>query len=152
MDSWPLSEGERGLVKSTCPRYTRSSTLHHPPTYGSCLYEIDYALPQDHGGGKYQLVQCDSRFLTDAVSCYATIELELLALVLAMSNFTWLAYSTLTSPWITDPYYLFLSTTHWTPKRIPASSVCRRKFWHSSSPWLDEQTRSSASWMPSPVL
>ena len=53
-------------------------------TDASRLYGLGYALLQDHGGGKLHLVQCGSRFLTDAETRYATIELELLAAVWAM--------------------------------------------------------------------
>ena len=37
-----------------------------------------------HGQGRTHLVQCGSRFLADAMTRYATIELELLAVVWAM--------------------------------------------------------------------
>ncbi|XP_068235531.1 uncharacterized protein [Palaemon carinicauda] len=55
-------------------------------TDASRLYGIGYALLQDHSNGRLRLVQCGSRFLTDAESRYATIELELLAVVWAMSK------------------------------------------------------------------
>ena len=55
-------------------------------TDASRLYGVGYALLQDHGGGHFLLVQCGSRFLTDAETRYATIELELLAAVWAMSK------------------------------------------------------------------
>ncbi|XP_045122936.1 uncharacterized protein LOC123511261 [Portunus trituberculatus] len=45
----------------------------------SRLFGVGYILLQDHGGGKFRLVQCGSRFLTDAETRYATIELELVA-------------------------------------------------------------------------
>ncbi|XP_037772737.1 uncharacterized protein LOC119568354 [Penaeus monodon] len=47
---------------------------------------IVLAMPscQDHGGGQLRLVQCGSQFLTDAETQYATIELELLAVVWAI--------------------------------------------------------------------
>jgi len=53
-------------------------------TDASRLYGVGYALLQDHGGGQLRLVQCGSRFLTDAETRYATIELELLAVVWAI--------------------------------------------------------------------
>lgn len=53
-------------------------------TDASRLYGVGYALLQDHGGGQLRLVQCGSRFLTDPETRYATIELELLAVVWAM--------------------------------------------------------------------
>ncbi|XP_068224072.1 uncharacterized protein [Palaemon carinicauda] len=46
----------------------------------------DEAFRRDHSNGRLCLVQCGSRFLTDAESRYATIELELLAVVWAMSK------------------------------------------------------------------
>lgn len=52
----------------------------------SRLNGIGYALLQDHGQGRTCLVQCGSRFLTDTETRYATIELELLAAVWAMSK------------------------------------------------------------------
>lgn len=55
-------------------------------TDASRLYGIGYALLQDHGQGKLRLVQCGSRFLTDAETRYATIELELLAVAWATSK------------------------------------------------------------------
>lgn len=53
-------------------------------TDASRLYGIGFALLQDHGGGKFRLVQCGSRFLADAETRYTTIELEMLAVVWAM--------------------------------------------------------------------
>ena len=53
-------------------------------TDASRLYGLGYALLQDHGGGQLKLIQCGSRFLTDTETRYATIELELLAVVWAM--------------------------------------------------------------------
>lgn len=55
-------------------------------TDASRLHGIGYALLQDHGQGRTRLIQCGSRFLTDAETRYATIELELLAVVWAMSK------------------------------------------------------------------
>ena len=55
-------------------------------TDASRLNGIGCALLQDHGNGRLRLVQCGSRFLTDAETRYATIELELLAVVWAMSK------------------------------------------------------------------
>ncbi|ROT64583.1 hypothetical protein C7M84_017472 [Penaeus vannamei] len=52
----------------------------------SCLYGLGYALFQEHGHGQLRLVQCGSRFLTDAESRYATIELEMLAASWAMGK------------------------------------------------------------------
>ena len=52
-------------------------------TDASRLYGIGYALLQDHHG-HLRLVQCGSRFLSDTETCYATIELEMLATVWAM--------------------------------------------------------------------
>ncbi|XP_068246738.1 uncharacterized protein [Palaemon carinicauda] len=45
-------------------------------TDASRLYGIGYALLQDHSNGRLRLVQCGSRFLTDAESRYATIDGE----------------------------------------------------------------------------
>lgn len=56
-------------------------------TDASRLYGISYALLQEHGGGKFRLVQCGSRFLTDAETCYAIIELELLAITFSFNFF-----------------------------------------------------------------
>ncbi|XP_076037654.1 uncharacterized protein LOC143023062 [Oratosquilla oratoria] len=53
-------------------------------TDASRLNGIGFALLQDHGSGRLRLIQCGSRFLTEAETRYATIELELLAAVWAM--------------------------------------------------------------------
>ncbi|XP_068207506.1 uncharacterized protein [Palaemon carinicauda] len=58
----------------------------HQKTDASRLNGIGYALLQDHGNGHLRLVQCGSRFLADAETRYATIELEMLAVVWAMSK------------------------------------------------------------------
>ncbi|XP_050705813.1 uncharacterized protein LOC126991118 [Eriocheir sinensis] len=50
-------------------------------TDASRLHGIGYALLQDHGQGRTRLFQCGSRFLADAETRYATIELELLTVV-----------------------------------------------------------------------
>ncbi|XP_045105438.1 uncharacterized protein LOC123500957, partial [Portunus trituberculatus] len=55
-------------------------------TDASRLYGLGYALLQDHGGGQQRLIQCGSRFLTDTETRYATIELEMLAVVWAMGK------------------------------------------------------------------
>jgi len=55
-------------------------------TDASRLYGIGYALLQDYGQGRLCLVQCGSRFLTDAETRYATIELEMLASVWATAK------------------------------------------------------------------
>lgn len=55
-------------------------------TDASRLYGIGYALLQDHGNGRLRLVQCGSRFLADAETRYATIELEMLAVCWAMAK------------------------------------------------------------------
>ena len=55
-------------------------------TDASRLHGLGYALLQDHGNGQLRLVQCGSRFLSDAETRYATIELEMLAAVWAMSK------------------------------------------------------------------
>ena len=53
-------------------------------TDASRLYGIGYALLQQQDDGKWRLIQCGSRFLTDAETRYATIELEMLAVVWGM--------------------------------------------------------------------
>jgi len=53
-------------------------------TDASCLYGVGYALLQEHNPGEWRLVQCGSRFLADVETRYATIELELVAVVWAM--------------------------------------------------------------------
>ncbi|XP_066961762.1 uncharacterized protein [Macrobrachium rosenbergii] len=55
-------------------------------TDASRLNGIGYALLKDHGSGHLRLVQCGSQFLTDAETRYATIELEMLAVVWSMSK------------------------------------------------------------------
>ena len=55
-------------------------------TDASRLNGLGYALLQDHGQGRMCLIQCGSRYLADAETRYATIELELLAAVWAMSK------------------------------------------------------------------
>ena len=55
-------------------------------TDASRLNGLGYALLQDYGQGKFRLVQCGSRFLSDAETRYATIELECLASVWAMNK------------------------------------------------------------------
>lgn len=54
-------------------------------TDASRLYGIGFALLQKHGE-KWRLIQCGSRFLTDAETRYATIELELVAAVWGMQK------------------------------------------------------------------
>ncbi|KAK4322626.1 hypothetical protein Pmani_006603 [Petrolisthes manimaculis] len=51
-----------------------------------CLTFVWDWILQDHGQGQMRLVQCGSRFLTDAETRYATIELEMLAVTWAMSK------------------------------------------------------------------
>uniref|UniRef100_A0A0P4VQ24 RNA-directed DNA polymerase n=2 Tax=Scylla olivacea TaxID=85551 RepID=A0A0P4VQ24_SCYOL len=55
-------------------------------TDASRLYGVGYALLQDHGDGQWRLVQCGSRFLADVETRYATIELELVAVVWAIAK------------------------------------------------------------------
>lgn len=55
-------------------------------TDASRLNGLGYALLQDHGRGCLCLVQCGSRFLADAETRYATIELEMLAVAWAISK------------------------------------------------------------------
>ncbi|XP_037804919.1 uncharacterized protein LOC119599258 [Penaeus monodon] len=55
-------------------------------TDASRLYGLGYVLLQDHGAGRYKMVQCGSRFLTDTETRYATIELEMQAVVWAISK------------------------------------------------------------------
>ena len=55
-------------------------------TDASRLYGVAYAILQDHGGGRFRLVQCGSRFLTDTKTRYATIEVDLLTVVWTMSK------------------------------------------------------------------
>ncbi|XP_064081863.1 uncharacterized protein LOC135198221 [Macrobrachium nipponense] len=55
-------------------------------TDASRLYGIGYALLQDHGSGRLRVVQCGSRFLADAETRYATIELEMLAVSWALTK------------------------------------------------------------------
>ena len=49
------------------------------------LKGVAYALMQQHGG-KWKVVQCGSRFLSDAESRYAVVELELLAIAWALQK------------------------------------------------------------------
>ena len=53
-------------------------------TDASRLYGVGYALLQQNCDDKWQLIQCGSRFLTDTETRYATIELEMLAIVWGM--------------------------------------------------------------------
>lgn len=55
-------------------------------TDASRLSGIGYGLLQEHGEGRFRLVQCGSRFLSDTEPRYATIELEMLATVWAMQK------------------------------------------------------------------
>ncbi|XP_037779411.1 uncharacterized protein LOC119575951 [Penaeus monodon] len=55
-------------------------------TDASRLYGLGYVLLQDHGAGRYKMVQCGSRFLTDTETRYATIELEMQAVVWAINK------------------------------------------------------------------
>ncbi|XP_068245143.1 uncharacterized protein mRpL22 [Palaemon carinicauda] len=55
-------------------------------TDASRLYGIGYALLQDHGSRRLRVVQCGSRFLADAETRYATIELEMLAVSWALTK------------------------------------------------------------------
>ena len=81
-------------------RFVESRPLSSPPvlasfdpalpvvlqTDASRLHGLGYALLQDHGNGRLRLVQCGSRFLAEAETRYATIELEMLAVSWAMSK------------------------------------------------------------------
>lgn len=55
-------------------------------TDASCLYRIGYTFLQEQGQGRMHLAHCDSRFLTDAETRYATVELEMLAFTWAISK------------------------------------------------------------------
>ncbi|XP_037781117.1 uncharacterized protein LOC119577617 [Penaeus monodon] len=55
-------------------------------TDASRLYGLGYVLLQDYGAGRYKMVQCGFRFLTDTETRYATIELEMQAVVWAISK------------------------------------------------------------------
>lgn len=55
-------------------------------TDASRISGIGYSLLQDYGWCHFRLVQCGSRFLSDAEIRYATIELEMLATVWAMQK------------------------------------------------------------------
>ena len=55
-------------------------------TDASRLYGVGYVLLQDHGSGRLRVVQCGSRFLADAETRYATIELEMLAVSWALAK------------------------------------------------------------------
>ncbi|XP_066982164.1 uncharacterized protein [Macrobrachium rosenbergii] len=58
--------------------------LSSPPVLAS--FGIGYVLLQDHGSGHLRVVQCGSRFLADAETRYATIELEMLAVSWALTK------------------------------------------------------------------
>ena len=92
-------------------------------TDASRLYGIGYALLQDHGGGKFKMVQCGSRFLTDAETRYATIELEMLAVVWAMSKCRLYLSGLQNFTLITDHRPLIPILNHYTLARIPVSSA-----------------------------
>ena len=62
---------------------TRPTVLQ---TDASRLNGVGYALLQQDHGGVWRLVQCGSRFLADVESRYSTIELELVAVVWAMTK------------------------------------------------------------------
>ena len=49
-------------------------------TDASRLNGLGYVLLQKHGE-EWKLIQCGSRFLTDTVSRYSMVELELLAII-----------------------------------------------------------------------
>ena len=55
-------------------------------TNASRLYGLGYTLLQDQGGEELRFIQCGSRFRTDTGTRYATIKLELLAVVWAMTK------------------------------------------------------------------
>lgn len=57
------------------------------PSDTSRLNGFGYALLQDHDSGQLCLVQCGSWFLMDAETRYANIELEMLAVVWAVSKY-----------------------------------------------------------------
>ena len=78
-----LVRGQKGLAQSSNPHHLRSCTLK---TDSSRLYGLGYPLMQDQGRGQFHLIQCCSHFHTDSEIRYATIELELLAVVRAMSK------------------------------------------------------------------
>lgn len=55
-------------------------------TDASRLHGVGYALLQEQEEGQWRLVQCGSRFLAKVETRYATIELELVAVVWAMTK------------------------------------------------------------------
>lgn len=80
----------------------------------SRLYSIDYALLQDHGGGKLRLVQCTSRFLTDAETWYATMELKMLAMAWTMHKCEYYLKGLQTFEHVTDHRPLVPILNHYT--------------------------------------
>lgn len=55
-------------------------------TDASRLCGLGYDLLQKHGGGQHRLVKCGSRFLIDAETWYAVIEVEMVAVVWVMAK------------------------------------------------------------------
>lgn len=48
-------------------------------TDASKLHGLAFVMLQDHGEGKWRLVACGCRFLSDPETCYAVVHLEILA-------------------------------------------------------------------------
>ncbi|ROT64569.1 hypothetical protein C7M84_017475 [Penaeus vannamei] len=120
-------------------------------TDASRLYGLGYALFQEHGHGQLRLVQCGSRFLTDAESRYATIELEMLAASWAMGKcrlyLAGLQHFTLH----TDHRPLIPILNHYTLDAIenPRLQRLRVKMARMSSPLCGAPARPCASLTPS---
>ena len=83
-------------------------------TDASRLTGLGYALLQRHQT-RWRLVQCGSRFLSDAESRYAVVELELLPVVWAMKSAvcTYLASPPLNWWLITSPSFPFSTIARW---------------------------------------
>lgn len=96
-------------------------------TDASRLYGIGYVLLQEHGGGKLRLVQCGSRFLTDAETRYATIELEMLATVWAMHKCGYYLKGLQTFEHVTDHRPLIPILNHYTLDAVENPRLQRLK-------------------------
>ena len=103
-------------------------------TDSPCLNGIRYALLQDHGNGRLPLVQRGSRFLTDVETCYATIELELLAVVWAMSKCRLYLSGLQNFSLITDHRPLILILNHYSLDAVENPRLQRLK--EKISPYL----------------
>ncbi|XP_037803641.1 uncharacterized protein LOC119598091 [Penaeus monodon] len=61
----PTDESKKNFCLDSGPHFVKATHTHILQTDASRLYGLGYVLLQDLGAGRYKMVQCGSRFLTD---------------------------------------------------------------------------------------